>query len=301
MWPRLEKIVGDDCGFHPVGQVRIAPGEKEMRQLAERVAKVEALGFRHEEVIDRYEVKRLVPAYGGTCSGGIVARSDGHALPARTVKAFSDAAARAGVEFQTNCRVSGITHAGNIFTVKAADGRSFQADIVVNCAGAWGKHIASLVGDILPIEPVGLTMMVTCRMAQFLTPVVGIHGHKLSFKQTANGSVVIGGGHRAALDMETERNIVRVPEIKASSQTVVNHFPIMRKSSVVRCWAGIEGMVTDGLPLIDESPSTPGVFHVCGFSAHGFQLAPMIGRLAASLVQGKTPELPLGAFSIGRF
>lgn len=302
MWPRLERIVGDDCGFHPVGQVRIAPGEKEIQQLAERVAKVELLGFSHEEIIDSAEVRRLVPAYGGACRGGIVARSDGHALPARTLKAFSDAAVRAGVNFQTKCRVEAISSsAGGTFAVQAVDGRNFQAEIVVNCAGAWGKHIASLMGDDLPIEPVGLTMMATCRMAQFLTPVVGIHGHKLSFKQTANGSVVIGGGHRAVLDMETERSVVQVAEIKKSSQTVVSHFPIMKKSLIVRTWAGIEGMVGDGLPIIDESHTTGGIFHVCGFSAHGFQLAPMIGRLVASLVQGKTPELSLEAFSIDRF
>lgn len=301
MWPRLGKIVGDDCGFHAVGQVRIAPGEKEMDQLAERVAKVESLGFFHEEVIETDEVRRLVPAYGGSCSGGIVARSDGHALPARTLKAFSDAAARAGVRFYTRCRVTDITPDGRKFTVKTADGRSFQSESVVNCAGAWGENIATLAGDDLPIEPVGLTMMVTGRMTQFLTPVVGVHGHKLSFKQTENGSVVIGGGHRAVLDMKTERNIVQVAEIKKSSQTVLNHFPIMQKSTIVRSWAGIEGMVNDGLPIIDASRNVAGLFHVCGFSAHGFQLAPMIGRLAASLVLGKRPELSLDAFSIDRF
>ncbi len=172
---------------------------------------------------------------------------------------------------------------------------------MVNTAGAWGKKIAAMVGDDLPIEPVGLTMMVTGRMNRFLTPVVGIHGDKLSFKQMANGTVVIGGGRRAALDMKTEKNIVRIPEIKKSSGTVIRYFPIMKKSMIVRCWAGIEGLVSDGLPIIDASPNIPGLFHVCGFSAHGFQLSPMVGRLAASLVVGKKPELSLDAFSIGRF
>jgi len=301
MWPQLSKIVGDDCGFEPVGQLRIGPGETELKQLADRVEKVESLGFFHEELIGPEEVKRLVPAYSGSCSGGIVARSDGHALPARTLKSFVNAAVRAGVELHTRCRITDISHGSDGFHVRAADGRRFRSETVLNAAGAWGKQIAAMVGDDLPIEPVGLTMMVTGRMERFLTPVVGIHGHKLSFKQMANGTVVIGGGYRAALDMETEKNIVRISEVKKSSKTVVQHFPIMAKSMIVRCWAGIEGMVSDGLPIIDASPNIPGLFHVCGFSAHGFQLSPMIGRLAASLIVGKNPELSLDAFSIGRF
>jgi sarcosine oxidase subunit beta len=301
MWPQLEKIIGDDCGFQPVGQVRIAPGQAEMEQLAERVAKVEALGFSHEEVVDAKELKRLVPAYKGSCSGGIVTRSDGHASPARTVKAFTGAAVRQGVELHSRCQVTDISHSGTDFFVKAADGRQFQSEAVVNAAGGWGKNVALLAGDLLPIEPVALTMMVTGPVRPFLTPVVGVHGHKLSFKQVANGSVVIGGGHLAQLDMKTEKTTIELSAVKKSSETVLNHFPVMKKSTIVRSWAGIEGMVSDGLAIIDESPNIPGLFHVCGFSAHGFQLSPMIGVLAACLVLGKRPEFPLEAFSMNRF
>ena len=301
MWPQLAKIVGDDCGFEPVGQVRIGPGEIEMQQLTERVEQVETLGFTHEKLLGPDEVKRLVPAYAGNCKGGIYVPRDGHAQPARTLKAFVNAAVRAGVALHINCRITRISHGPDGFSVRAADGRRFRSEAVVNTAGAWGRTVAAMLGDDLPIEPAGLTMMVTGRMPRFLTPVVGIQGHKLSFKQMANGTVVIGGGHRAALDMRTEKNIVRVSEIKKSSQTVMTHFPIMAKSMIVRCWAGIEGMVSDGLPIIDASPRNPGFFHVCGFSSHGFQLSPMVGRLAASLVTGQKPELPLGAFRLDRF
>ena len=301
MWPQLSKIVGDDCGFEPVGQLRIGPGENEMRQLAARVEKVETLGFFHEKLLGPKEVQRLVPAYAGNCRGGIYVRSDGHALPARTLKTFVNAAVKAGVVLHTCCPITKISYDQGGFCVRTADGRQFRSEAVVNTAGAWGKTVAAMLGDELPIEPEGLTMMVTGRMQRFLTPVVGIHGQKLSFKQMANGTVVIGGGHRAALDMRTEKTTVSVSEIKKSSQTVVTHFPIMAKSMIVRCWAGIEGMVSDGLPIIDASSKIPGLFHVCGFSAHGFQLSPMIGRLAASLVAGKKPELALDAFRMDRF
>ena len=301
MWPQLPEIVGSDCGFQPVGQVRIAPDEKSMALFKKRVEEVEALGFFHEELISSVEIKQLVPAYTGSCKGGIVTRSDGHALPAQALRAFCTAKSSAGTEPFTRCKVVDISRGKEGFTVVAEDGRLFTSEVVINCAGAWGKNIAALLDDQLPIEPVALSMMVTARMKRFIHPVIGVHGRKLSFKQMANGTVVIGGAHKAFLDKEKEKTTINISEVKKSAETVMKYFPIMEKASIVRCWAGIEGVTSDGLPVIDQSQITPGLFHVCGFSAHGFQLSPMIGRLVSSLVLGKKPELSLDAFSMNRF
>jgi len=301
LWRRLESIVGSDCGFEPVGQVRIAPDDTAMGLFEQRVSRVRALGFHHEELATAADIRHLVPAYAGTCSGGIVSRGDGHALPARTLKAFFNAACSAGARPFTRCSIGDISVAENGFAVTSVDGRRFYSEAVVNCAGAWGKRIAAMLHDHLPMEPAGLSMMVTARMPRFITPVIGIHGRKLSFKQTANGTVVIGGAHRAILDMDNEKTTIDFSEMRQSAETVLENFPIMSHATIVRCWAGIEGMMSDGLPVIGESLTTPGLFHVCGFSSHGFQLSPMVGRLAASLVLGKTPELPLDAFSAARF
>jgi sarcosine oxidase subunit beta len=301
MWARLPEIVGNDCGFQPVGQVRIAPDENAMSLFAKRVATVEGLGFFHEELVDSAEIRHLVPAYSGDCWGGIVCRLDGRALPAQTLRAFFNAACSAGAEPFTRCKVMNISHGENGFTVIAEDGRLFQSEVVINSSGAWGKKIAACFHDHLPMEPAALSMMVTARMPRFIKPVIGVHGRKLSFKQMDNGTVVIGGAHRAFLDMKKEKTVIDFSEMRKSAGTVLEHFPIMKNATIVRCWAGIEGMMSDGLPVIGESRTTPGLFHVCGFSAHGFQLSPMIGRLVASLAMGKKPELSLDAFSMDRF
>lgn len=301
MWPRLSSIVGSDCGFQPVGQVRIAPDDKAMAFFEQRVAQVRKIGFCHEEIVSTAEIERLVPAYSGNCRGGIVSRDDGYALPAKTLRAFFNAACSAGALPLTRCRVNDISPGRHGFTVSSEDGRCFKSETVVNCSGAWGNRIAALVDDFLPMEPSALSMMVTTRMSRFIKPVVGVHGRKLSFKQMANGTVVIGGAHKASLDMSKERTTIDFSEMRQSARTVLEHFPIMRSATIVRCWAGIEGVMKDGLPVIGESPSIPGLFHVCGFSAHGFQLSPIIGKLAASLVLGKRPVICLKAFSVGRF
>ena len=79
LWHRLPSIVSSDCGFEPVGQVLIAPDDSAMAVFEQRVNQVQTLGFHHEELVTADEIKRLVPAYAGNCSGGIVSRDDGQA------------------------------------------------------------------------------------------------------------------------------------------------------------------------------------------------------------------------------
>jgi len=57
----------------------------------------------------------------------------------------------------------------------------------------------------------------------------------------------------------------------------------------------------DDIPVIGPSSTSPGVFHAFGFSAHGFQLGPIVGSLIAELVSSGRTNLPIGAFRIDRF
>jgi sarcosine oxidase subunit beta len=50
----------------------------------------------------------------------------------------------------------------------------------------------------------------------------------------------------------------------------------MRHADIVRAWAGIEGMMPDGIPVIGPSGTHEGAWHLFGFSAHGFQLGPVV-------------------------
>lgn len=158
-----------------------------------------------------------------------------------------------------------------------------------------------MVGDTIPLRAEAPTMMVTKRISHFLDPVVGLASRKLSFKQMPNGCVVIGGGYRSRLDMTTEHTVIDFKELMISGQTVTDVFPLMQDVPVVRCWAGIEGIMPDQIPLIGPSPSAPGIFHAFGFSAHGFQLGPIVGKIMADLVTDGSTEFPIKPFRADRF
>ena len=171
----------------------------------------------------------------------------------------------------------------------------------VNCAGAWSDRIAATLGDPVRLSPEAPMMMVTAPAAHFLDPVVGLQGRPLSFKQGANGTVVIGGGHRGTADRDAETTAINFAGLQMSARTVVEVFPLMRDVPIVRCWAGIEAVMPDEIPVIGPSRNAPAAFHAFGFSGHGFQLGPIGGRIVSELVVDGKSSLPIEAFRVDRF
>jgi len=300
MWQCLPELIGDDGGFRPTGQVKLAESAADMDILERRAASVRALGYDHEVVVDGAEVRRWVPSAANHVVGGLVVVGDGSADPYRTSVAFFRAAQAAGVTFRIGDGALGVDFRGDLWRVRVGSD-TVAAPFVVNTAGAWGAEVASWLGDCIPVAPEAPMMMVTARVAPFLKPVVGLASRKLSFKQMANGTVVIGGGRRATIDPRTKATWLDVAKQSEGARTVAEVFPHMRNVPITRMWCGVEGTTPDTLPVIGMSPSAPAFLHACGFSGHGFQLSPIVGRLLAEWIVDGKPSLSLAAFAAERF
>jgi sarcosine oxidase subunit beta len=300
IWHDIEALVGNDCGFQPSGQVKIAESEADMAAASERVALVRSLGFEHEELVGRDELRRLCPAAAPHCVGAIVSRRDGFANPYRTARAFHDKAVSLGVTIHEGVRVIGVDRVGESWEVGTTAGR-FRGETLLNCGGGWADQVAAMLGDRVPLSPEALMMMVTAPTAPFLDPVVGLMGRALSFKQGANGTVVIGGGHRGVPDRETGTTRLNLDGMRQSARTVVEVFPHMKDVPLVRGWAGIEGFLPDQIPVIGPSRNAPAAYHAFGFCGHGFQLSPIVGRLMAELMLDGEASLPIEPFRVDRF
>jgi sarcosine oxidase subunit beta len=298
-WHRIRDLVDDDCGFASSCQVKVAETESELQALGQRRDTVLGLGFEHEEIIDQAQLRELVPAIAPHCVGGMVVHGDGHADPFRTVQAFKRKARALGVRFLEGTPVEALRRSGETWQVRTPRGR-LEAPILVNCAGAWGGHIAAMLGEHAPVEAQALMLMITARVKPFVKPVVGAQGRMLSFKQFDNGTVLIGGGHRGRAEPERNRTHLNLDGLAASAATAMALFPALRSVQIVRCWAGIEGETPDGIPVIGAG-AAKGAFHAFGFSGHGFALGPIVGRIIADLVVKGDTDLPIDAFDIGRF
>lgn len=288
MWHRIETIVGDSCGFHAHGQIRVAEFADHLPPLEKRADTMRQHGYGHEEIIDRAELMRLVPALSSHCVGALVARRDGAADPHRTLRAFRRSCEAAGVAIHEGCGVTAIERRGSDWHIRAGE-QDFIVPIVVNAAGAWAARLAAMVGDAIPLGLKASMMIVTERLAPLLKPVVSVVGRSLSFKQSDQGTLVIGGGLQGSADIDTLRSSVDFAELAKGAQAATDLFPAVRDVRITRTWAGMEAKTKDLLPVIGPSPNAPGVFHAFGFSGHGFQLVPVVGSIISDLVvRGET-------------
>jgi sarcosine oxidase subunit beta len=300
MWYAIRDLVDDDCGFESHGQIQLAETGADMETLSSRVDHLRAGGYHHEEIVDRQELASLLPAVSDQCVGGVIARRDGAAVPYRTVLAFQRRAKTLGVIFREGEAAVHVRRVGGDWEVTTSRVERLTAPVIVNCAGAWAGDIAQQVGDKAPVDVIAPMMMVTLPVPWMMDPVVIGSSRQLSLKQLANRTVLIGGGQSGTAVPHENRTELDFGKLCRSSRTVSELFPVLSGVTIVRAWAGLEARTPDGIPVISAG-GAEGIFHAFGFSAHGFQLGPIVGRIISDLVVRETTDMPIAPFQIDRF
>lgn len=307
MWHRIGSLVGDDCGFHAHGQICVAEHADSLSRLEARAAKVISLGYTHEEIIDARTLRKLVPAISPHCLGALMATHDGAADPHRTLAAFRRSAEAAGAVVREGCGVRNIERLGQDWRIEmgtdadVADKQHLIVPFVINAAGAWAGQLAAMVGDAIPLDTKASMMIVSERLAPFVKPVVSALGRSVSFKQSDQGTLVIGGGLQAIPDLDTESYAIRLGVLAQGAKAATDLFPSVRDIRVVRVWAGLEAKTEDQVPIVGAAVNAPGVFHAFGFSGHGFQLVPVVGAALSDLIVQGSTRRAIGALNAQRF
>ncbi len=300
LWHELKHTVGDDGGFVPSGQLKLAENPAELEQCRQRVQQLQTLGFEHEVLIDQQAVFEIIPTVARHVVGGIWVKDDGYAVPYKTVTAFRLAAEKLGVRVHESAPAQRIEQSGSLWKVTTPGG-VFSAEHLVVTAGAWARELAAQVGEAVPAHPEGLMLMVTHRVAPFCAPVLGATGRSLSFKQFANGTVVIGGKLIGSLDFPARHGEVDMTRLGTSARTVTDLFPHLKHLGVNRVWAGVEAFTADDLPVIGPSRKASNLSYSFGFCGSGFQMGPGTGKRLAQQILGEHSEISLDAFAVDRF
>ena len=145
-------------------------------------------------------------------------------------------------------------------------------------------------------------LMITAPVTHFIDPVVILRSRKLSFKQFANGTVMIGGGHLARPYRDDNRSEIDWRKLADSAETVWELFPIMRNATVVRAWVGIEARMPDDIPVIGPSASGGRYLSSVRLFSPRFPARPRrVGALMAELIAAGATNLPVAAFRVDRF
>lgn len=289
-WPQLEEELGADCEFRDGGHFHVVEDAEALDRIRERVADQRAGGV-DVELVDGKEAREIAPILAASVIGGMYTRGDGQANPRLTTQAFQQAAVHRGARRRDDAVSGFATDRGQVV------GIMFGAEIVrvqwaVLAAGVWTPSLVRSLGVDLPIRPQGLQMLLTDPCEPVLAPTIGAEGRPISFKQLPTGSFLIGGGWPADFDLGTNRCAVRQECVEGSWQAASELIPVLTRRKLTQQWCGLESQSIDGVPFIGPAPGVDGLYLAAGFSGHGFQLAPAVGRAVADELLGQdVPEL----------
>lgn len=258
------------------------PGELAMLRRKSAIERAQGLDVR---VLDRAEMLDIAPYLAPETVGGTFCPIEGKANPLLAGFAFARAAARHGARIRRRVRVSGMQREGAGWRLSTSEGE-VRARRVVNCAGAAAGEVAAWLGLDLPIEAHPIQVTVTERAAPFVPHLVYSAADRLSLKQTAQGSVIIGGGWPARLHPVTGLPAVNEESLLPNLRLAVQAVPAVARLRVVRSWAAVVNGTQDWRPILGELPGAPGVF-LCFFPWMGFTAGPHVARLVAELALGR--------------
>ncbi|HET8784156.1 MAG TPA: FAD-binding oxidoreductase, partial [Candidatus Limnocylindrales bacterium] len=224
---------------------------------------------------------------------------DGYAL----VQGLRAAARDLGAELLTAEVVAMEATGDHIEAVMFADGTRRPCGAVVDAAGPWAAEVAAMAGVALPVEARRRSVFVfdVERDAPTDCPLV-IDTSGAWFRPE-------GGGFIAGTAPPEEEDLPDLPLTPDHGlfedrlwPALARRVPAFDAIRVTNAWAGYYEMNTfDHNAIIGRHPQVTNLLFANGFSGHGIQQAPAVGRAIAELiVHDRFVALDLGVFGFER-
>jgi sarcosine oxidase subunit beta len=232
--------------------------------------------------------------------GGTFCSWDGYAGPNEILFGFATGAKRAGVKIYEGMEIIGISFkGGKIHSVKTKDKEIFTP-VVVNAAGPYAASIGEMVGIKIPVKPLRRQIFITAPFYltdQTIPLTIDFH-RGWYFRQEVDGLLLSG-----PLDSEPSFNLNTDYEAMVeTSESAIYRVPVLEKARIARGWAGLYEISPDHHAILGRVPEVEGFFLANGFSGHGFQHSPAVGKVIAELItEGKAKTIDINSLSIKRF
>ena len=188
--------------------------------------------------------------------------------------------------------VRGLARTGGVWRAETAAG-PFEAPVIVNAAGAWGDRVAALAG----IAPVGLT---PCRRSIAVVPVpedLDTRRWPVTASAAETWYCKPDGGRLwvSPADEDPVEPHDAYPDdmVLAEGLHRFSEATTMEVTRVERSWAGLRTFAPDRTPVNGPEAGAEGFHWLVGQGGYGIQTAPAMSQLAADLVLGHAPAVPV--------
>lgn len=248
--------------------------------------------FASVERLDASGVHELCPLLKDDAIHGIADRNgirlDPHGLMQGNLRQLK----ANGGELQASSRAASIARAGGAWTVRTERGQAFSAPVLVNAAGSWADHVASLAG----VRPIGLEPRRRTIITFDAPPNADLA--RLPFAKTVGDDLYFApeSGRLFAspmdevpsepCDAQPEEYEVALAAYRVEERTT------MKVGRIHSRWAGLRTFAPDRHPVVGFAPDAEGFFWLAGQGGFGLQTSPAVAAACASLIANTPWPLP---------
>jgi sarcosine oxidase subunit beta len=304
IFEQLSAELGYQTFFRQGGYLMITEKEEDREALRKAVALQNRCGA-PSRFLEPQECLDIVPQLDiAKIRGATFCPKDGTAYPFAVVWGYARAAARRGVQIFIQTRVTGLeTSEGKVRGV-VTDRGPIATPLVVLAAGAWTKYLAAPLGIELPNWQERHEIMVSESVKPCLGPMVISITNGIYFSQSMRGELVGGIGDPDEPHWNDPAHFNTRSQLRFAvrfARALTELFPPARPLRLMRQWAGLYDMTPDHRPILGGVPGLDGYFHICGFSGHGFMLAPIAARRMAKHITTGRPDDIIETLLLSRF
>ena len=300
-YQHFQELYGEDAGYRPIGYLFLVPPERwsehlQSVRLQERIgAPVRVLSVEDAQNLIAFDTTGIA----GTTHGP----ADGVVDPHSVTFAYLKLAKEKGASLYLETPLISAKRLGNVWQVETPKGL-FEAEYLINAAGSWAGEVAkrARLEVEVPVQPVRRVVYATA-------PTSWPHVYPLTI-DLASGFYLRSEGQRILFGRSNPDEPPGFSEgmdwdwFEPTISVGLERFPWLEETRLDNqaCWWGYYEVTPDHNPILGRLPTVDNWVNVAGFSGHGVQQAPAIGRLIAEeVVLGKAQSINIDPLRITRF
>lgn len=294
----LARLTGHNTWFRQGGYLFLARTEEQFTNLRKAATFQNAHGV-ETRIVTPEDARGIVPGLDASgVVGGAFNPTDGTLFPWPVVHGLAEHVRSHGVHILLNADVRGFQRQGSRITAVETSRGTFQPEHVVLAAGAHSPDVARRLGIEIPTRPQRHEILVTESLKPFLDPMLVDLSNGLYASQAMRGEVVGGIGHP---HIEGHSQGSSLDFATTFARALTRLLPRLTGVNMLRQWAGSYDLTPDARPILGPVGGLDNLLVACGFTGHGFMIAPMTGQLLAELIADGKPSLPIHSFRLSRF
>lgn len=284
LWDQFQNKDGIDVGYHRTGGLYCILREEDLHILDEQEERFAKNGLPIQR-LDKEQVKEKVPYICDNVIAANFSPTSGYSNPLKAGVAVLMAAKKHGAEFMDHQLITKIGPDADGGYIAYSENEEFHAKKILIACGIRSPRLLDPLGVHIELEEKHNMITVTEKAPHFIDHTITTP--TMTMKQTAEGSILIGGGREGYGDLATsERKDVSINGLCFNVREAQDIIPSLKKLNILRSWSGFEGFTPERLPYIGETEKYPGVYYaVTGFC--GYCIGPAAAEQAIRCMNGQ--------------